>query len=682
MPRGDDPLDWAGRKANWITGEKYTENRNEWARTWSKFPLYSDKPRLLALVKAFKTSDVTILTSGTGSGKTVLAIPLMLRVIGTPTATVVATMPKRAAVLAAARKGATTLDVQMGKEIGYRYRSSEKAESAQSARTGGTGRLIYATDGFVLAQSRSDPTLSDYDAVIIDEAHERGVPSDMLILAVLRAQQARDKKKDPLRLVIMSATIDPVMFEQYFARFGVTTSTVHVSGESLYPVERRYLASKPADPIERGLALARDLIEKNARNSGKILLFVPTTRDAVHGCDLFRIACRKAACNQTPCASLYGKQSSDQQMDALSKDGVEGDGPLIVATNVAESSLTINDIKHVIDTGLQLSSSWMPLAHGTKLAIGMASQAQISQRVGRTGRTGPGTAHLMYTRAQHDALLQYPPPSIATSDITDSLLSEMIAGRKDLKGATEELQQLLTPPSADQFRGAEAMLRHCGLVAASGAPTWFGRACYRCMRNTRLDLWNALLVVRAGPDPDLLREALQLCSVLEMVQQGASLWTRIGEEEVSGRGGPSLSLVRQYSRHSGDHEALVRVLQDRAMEGNFEGLAKGVWKKIVSRANELTSSRALEKCMQLFSENFVTAAATGRSKATIGSVVLEARSLHTFDSRGRLPHVRVPSQRRPQVQTWFGGKATSGCYEMLVMTNMNTARLSLITKSR
>lgn len=740
----DDPLDWKGKKRNWLTDERYSDQRNQWAATWSQYPLYADKPRLRALVEAFETAEVTILTSGTGSGKTVLAIPLMLKTIKSATSTVVATMPKRATVLSAAHRGAITLDVEMGKQVGYRYRESKESDRTTSARRGGDGRLIYATDGYVLAQSRSDPDLSDYDAVIIDEAHERGVPSDMLILAVLRAIQARRQKKpaDPLRLVVMSATIDPGMFQAYFRRFGVSVATVHVSGESLYPVERIYLGSKPADPIGDGIALARSLIEKNARNSGKILLFVPTTRDTVHGCDLFRVACKKsAACKQTPCASLYGKQTQDQQMDALNKEGVEGDGPLIIATNVAESSLTIKDIKHVIDTGLQLSNVWLPLAHGTKLALTMASQAQIAQRVGRTGRTGPGTAYLMYTKAQHDAAPTYPPPAIVTSDVSDAVLSEMLAGRRTAAEAVEELMQLLTPPTKDQVKGALSMLQHYGLIdPASGRATAAGRACSRCMRLTRLDLWNALLIIKAGPDPELLREVLALCAVLEMVQQGVTLWSRTEDEQglaASGRSAPSPALLKKHAGVSGDHEGLLRVLQQQAMAGEWEGLARGAWKKIVTRAKALTRPAVIERCVRIlggssepkddeYDDMGTEGGGRGRGAAarkkpknkravgpsrgrgsrsasrvekmdqpdgfgndrpkTLRSVVQAARSYHALGPSGRLVHVSLPAssgrEKKVAVQSWFGGgkRKGRGChYELLTVNQANSVRVALVT---
>jgi len=682
MKTSEDPLDWKGKKPNWVTGQPYSEKRNEWAAKWSTFPLYSEKAKLVELSNAFKSADVTILTSGTGSGKTVLAVPLMLKMINSPTGSVLATMPKRATVLTAAKTGAMTLDVQMGEEVGYRFRSSNEGDRTVSARRGGKGRLMYATDGYVLAQSRSDPMLLDYDAIIIDEAHERGVPSDMLILAVLRAQQARKKNgEDKLRFVIMSATIDPEMFEKYFAQFGVTTKTIHISGEPLYPVERQYVRRKPKNVVTEGIQVAQKLIEKNARNSGKILFFVPTTRDALSGCDLFRIQCKKPAkngCEKTPCAPLYGKQSQDQQMEVLSNEGLEGDGPLIVATNVAESSLTIKDIRHVIDSGLQLNSTWLSLSHGTRLSIDMASQAQISQRVGRTGRTGPGTAYLMYTKAQHDALPKFPPPAIAITDITDAFLSEMIVDRKTVKETSDELMQLLTPPTPDQLKGTIVFLRHYRFIdPASDTVSKWGRMCTLCMRLTQLDIWNALLVARAGPD--LTRDALLLCSVLEFVQQGSNLWH--SGDSLRAATGPPGWMVKEYeSSVSGDHEALLRILKERVMEeGNFAGLARGTWEKIRRRAKELTRDKIVNKCIDLFT----SATAPQRTK-TIQSVILDARSFHRVNPKGKPMHIVAPSKKKMQMVSWFGGnkarlRRRHFVYETLVINSANSTRLSILT---
>lgn len=446
----DDPLDAAGARPNPLTGGPYSEDRARWARTWQKFPLYSEKPKLRELAASFSRNRVTIVVSGTGSGKTVLAVPLMLRVVSARPgagagASVAVTIPKRTTVLAAARTGAMTLDVPLGRQVGYQFRG------APAGSYGDSTRLLYATDGTLLAYSRREPLMSRFDAVVVDEAHERPLPTDLLLVA-LKAALAR---RPEMRLAVMSATIDPAEFVRYFRAAGLSVGVVQVAGSPMHSIERRFLG--PPRPgkthLEAGLEVARGVLA-DGRRKGNVILFVPLTRDAVDGC--------KPAKANADCVPIYGKMSSDERAVAVAPRASRRGRQLFVATNVAESSLTIPDLLDVVDTGMQLVSEYDARTHGTRVAKEMATQAQITQRIGRAGRTAPGVAHLLYTRAQLDARPLFPKPAILSADMSQTLLEEMVSDGS--RGPAWFLSSLITPPTVDQLADAAMTLHFYGLI--------------------------------------------------------------------------------------------------------------------------------------------------------------------------------------------------------------------------
>ena len=581
----DDPLDAAGVGPNALTGRPYTPvARAKWVEKWRTFPVYAKKDTLAALVDSFASNQVTVLVSGTGSGKTVLAPPLMLRQLllaGSP-GRVVVTIPKIVTVRSAAQTATMTLDAEIGAEIGYHHRGSPPAAFDRSRC-----RLLYATDGILLAQAVHDPLLSEYAAVIVDEAHERPVPTDMLLSGMRDALKARPE----MRLVVMSATIDPAVFRDYYEKAGLTVGVVQVAGGTMHPIERvfldRDLASED-ESLQRGVdaalaifgttilapglrPVAQDREEgegvpgpmasaslgpkgskgsKGSKGKGKgvsiggdsvkpqnrpgVILFVPTTRDAVEGCTAFARACegkdgdkgkhqqRKPQWGNKskrsgggsddasddadadvvtfdvpveggpggtcpPCTSLYGKMPHEAR-EAAVQPATEAElsaGRLFVATNVAESSLTLEGITHVVDTGLQLTSSWDAASHSSVIATEMASRAQITQRIGRAGRTGPGVAVLLYTKRRFEALPEYPPPAVLTVDVSDYLLTALLQQHRErreenavveggsvgqrtvgggLKKALESFAGMITPPTVVQLVGALSFLHHYGLV--------------------------------------------------------------------------------------------------------------------------------------------------------------------------------------------------------------------------
>ena len=606
-----DPLDAAGKEPNMLTGSpEYSEARKNWAAVWSKFPVYALKDKLRFLVDSIAKNRVTVVVSGTGSGKTVLAVPLVLRHVLSEAKVhqqeqqqsqtqaqgqaprplkVVVTIPKKAAVAKAAETGALTLDVELGKEVGYLHRGSP-SWAYDDRRT----RLVYATDGTLLSQIRRDPLLRGYGAAVVDEAHERPVPTDLLLAALRKTLVERPD----FRLVIMSATIDPKLFTDYFGSVGASTGVVEVSGVPMHPIERIHNilpgavdGAPPKEYLPSTMEQTCKVLEGSHATPPQIIVFVPTTKDASQGCRALDKSCASknagAGASARDCFSLYGKMSMADRDGALnaSRDAIGGEkrARVYVSTNVAESSITLDGITHVIDTGLQLSSTWDARAHGSKLTKGMATQAQITQRIGRSGRTGPGKAILLYSKEKFEAQPAYPQPAILGVDLAEHTMAEL--PRSSIQAVHEHFASLITPPSRDQVIGSIAALHFYGLVnvtdydgtkknttgepipydlipyatlapeekpkksskskkTTSGSktvelvkdetPKWvsgfkggitpLGEAVQRVADTAKLGVWNALLVV-AGAAFDCVEDAFELAVILESCDgELSTLW--------------------------------------------------------------------------------------------------------------------------------------------------------------
>ena len=528
----DDPLDAAG------TTRRYSADRTSWAAVWSRFPMYADKPKLRMLMTSLRDNAVTIIVSGTGSGKTVVCPPLVLTLLSPTVASskdrrtrgsnqscvsnvsrvsnvlrVAVTIPKRVTALGAATTAARTLDVPLGGEVGYRYRGAP-AGSYDRKRT----RLVYATDGTLLAQARHDPWLREYAAVVVDEAHERSVSTDMLLLALRRCMVARPE----FRVVVMSATIDPTMFRSYFSPVG-KVGLVEVAGGTMHPVRRifTHVDSTPDGYMADGVTLATKLLVPTASDPGNALFFVATTREAGQGCRAFHKVCHKG-CDAIDCTGLYSKQSPDAQTASLAPVGPPFIRKLMFATNVAESSLTFHNLTTVLDGGYELNNTWDPMAHGSSIEKVRITKAQALQRIGRVGRTSPGTAYMLYTNKTFDAMPDYPKPAILMVDLTEHVLVAMATrGSNGLAAVLADFGSMITPPTPATLTSAVSLLHfyrlvdvcsdshrmlpfkdipygkpNAALVAGlDGCVTRHGRLLETVMSRLKMGLWNALLVV-------------------------------------------------------------------------------------------------------------------------------------------------------------------------------------------
>lgn len=427
-------FDPKGKNNNPLTKQPYSEQYVAFAKQWSKLPAYKIKEDFVEMVKQ---NQVIILTSGTGSGKTVLIPKFVLHALDYK-GTIITTMPKTAITLSAAQYAAATLDVELGQQVGYQYRDAPADSRSKDTK------LLYCTDGTVVAQLTRNPMLNHVDAIIIDEAHERKVQIDMLLLLTKQVL----KKRPNFKLIVMSATIDTTLFLNYFKQF--KTQEVSLSGTPNFPVESLFLKEPNKKPLEEcgvdtilsilksGISKSTTelnkrftkLKEKKSFNAnGDILLFLTSSNECRKACALLDKKLENSPIRaKILCVSAYSGMKKHAQDLVESPDLYKQEGydvKVVVATNVAESSWTIPGIVHVIDGGFAIKTKY-----GVKKDLMIFSKQRItkdsmSQRMGRTGRIGPGYCYHLYTKREMENMKSYNASEIKTANLTSDLLALM-----------------------------------------------------------------------------------------------------------------------------------------------------------------------------------------------------------------------------------------------------------------
>jgi ATP-dependent helicase HrpA len=361
-------------------------------------PIAAKKNEIIA---AIEKSRVVIITGETGSGKTT-QIPKMCLAAGRGMRGIIGlTQPRRIAATSMAQRIAEEVGEPCGKSIAYKIRFEEKASAEPLIKV--------MTDGILLAETVSDPLLLSYDTIIVDEAHERSLNIDF-ILGFLRT--LLDKRTD-LKLIITSATIDTAKFSEAFSQAPV----IEVSGR-MFPVEVRY---QPIDPVaeEKGEATYVDeaiaCVERlqQERRYDDILIFLPTEQDIRETCERLSKRCSGLV------LPLYARLSGSRQKLVFDKIDRQ---KIIVATNIAETSLTIPGIKYVIDSGLARQLEYNPRSQTTGLPIKPISRSSAEQRKGRCGRVQNGICIRLYSAEEYSERQLYTAPEIMRSNLAGVVL--------------------------------------------------------------------------------------------------------------------------------------------------------------------------------------------------------------------------------------------------------------------
>ena len=414
-------FDPQGLNPNPLNGLEYSSQYKMLGKFWSNLPSYSMAKQI---VNTIISNDVILIKSATGSGKSVLVPKLALHSVDYKRR-IIMTLPKKIITKKAAEFGAKTLDVELGEQVGYQFRG----ESKKSKRT----RLTYTTDGSVIAMLKSDPMLKSVDIIIIDEAHERKVNIDLLLYMLKNSILLRQKNNfRPLKLIIMSATINESIFKSYYKDFNF--ESLELTGTPNHPIQSIYLESeldlKSSQYLERGQEIIGQIISNiNSSNpgymEGDILFFVCTVSECV------KLA-EKLEELYPDCFTMGLYSGFDSELEQYISDpnkfqelNSKYKRRLFVSTNVAESSLTIDGIVYVIDSGLELGVKFDPKTNVNRMEKSFITQAQMTQRRGRAGRTKPGVCYHLYTPKQQEFALLFPEPEIKRIDLKNTCLSLM-----------------------------------------------------------------------------------------------------------------------------------------------------------------------------------------------------------------------------------------------------------------
>jgi HrpA-like RNA helicase len=417
-------FDPEGKNTNPLNNKPYSDTYKNLAKFWSNLPAYKMAKQV---VESIQKNDVTLIISGTGSGKSVL-IPKYCLHVNDYNGLTVMTLPKKLITKATAEFSAKCLDVEIGEQVGYTFRG----ESIKSKET----KLLYCTDGTIVAMIKSDATLRNIDTLIIDEAHERKVQIDLLLYLVKNAIKIRkERNMKPLKLVIMSATINENIFSSYYKDFAY--GYLSLSGTPNYPIETVYLETplniKSNQYLEEGKNTIQNIVKKiNSGDKkfpdGDILFFVCTVSECNEM--TLKISELLKDCFVMAVYSGFDKElepylSNPNKYKELNKNYKRR---IFVSTNVAESSLTIDGITWVIDAGLEMIVKYDPVKKCNVMNKNIITKAQISQRKGRAGRTKAGYCYHLYTPEQEKSARDFPEPEILKEDLKNVSLSLMKLG--------------------------------------------------------------------------------------------------------------------------------------------------------------------------------------------------------------------------------------------------------------
>ena len=439
------------------------------------------------IAEAVATHQVVIVCGETGSGKTT-QLPKICLALGRGIAGLIGhTQPRRIAARATAARVAQELKTELGGAVGYKIRFTDKV--------GQRSYIKVMTDGILLAETQGDRELRQYDTLIIDEAHERSLNIDFLLGYV---KQLLPRRPD-LKLLITSATIDAERFSRHFGVGGKAAPVIEVSGR-LYPVEVRY---RPFDPEDDDTDLndsIGDAVEDLARlGQGDVLVFLPGEREIREAAETLR----KRHPPHTEILPLFARLSAEEQGRIFKPHGGRR---IVLATNVAETSLTVPGIRYVVDTGLARVKRYSYRNKVEQLRVENVSQASAKQRAGRCGRVASGVCVRLFAEDEFERRPAFTDPEVLRSSLANVILRMKSLGL----GAIEDFP-FIDPPAPRAIQDGYALLAELGAVDEANELTDTGRQLAKLPVDPRI-----ARMVLAARSENALREVLVIASALSI----------------------------------------------------------------------------------------------------------------------------------------------------------------------
>ncbi|MDL2269717.1 ATP-dependent RNA helicase HrpA [Desulfosarcina sp. OttesenSCG-928-A07] len=466
-------------------------------------PKFSDLTHLpitaakTAIIDAIRKHPVTIISGETGSGKTTQIPKFCLEAGRGIDGQIVCTQPRRIAATTVAARIAEELGETPGHSVGYKIRFQD--------HTSPDAYIKVVTDGILLAETQGDPWLNAYDTIIVDEAHERSLNIDF-VLGILKHLVQRRRG---LKLIITSATIDTEKFSQAFDNAPI----IEVSGR-LFPVETRYLSPETESdgeekeertPVELAVRAVDDLVREGP---GDMLVFMPTEQDIRETCEILG----GRGYPKTWVLPLFARLGQGEQSRVFTPTGLR---KIIVATNVAETSITIPGIRYVVDTGLARISQYVPRSGTTRLPVVPVSRSSADQRKGRCGRVQNGICVRLYTEENYLNRPLFTLPEILRANLADVIL-RMIA----LKLGDVADFPFIDRPAEKSIRDGFNLLTELGAIhrgsgQSAGAMAWQLTEHGRIMARMPIDPRLSRMLIQAREE-NCLAEMMVIAAALSI----------------------------------------------------------------------------------------------------------------------------------------------------------------------
>jgi ATP-dependent helicase HrpA len=535
-----------------------------------ELPVVEHREEILA---ALARHRVVVVVSDTGSGKTTQLPKMVAEALGPEGGRVGCTQPRRIAAASVAKRVAEELAVPLGGYVGYQVRFEEKL----SADT----RIKFMTDGILLAETQGDPELKQYAALILDEAHERSLNIDFLLGYLKRLI---DRRAD-LRLVISSATLDAGSFAAFFATEGEEVPVIEAPGR-MFPVAEFFLPPNEDEDLPQQVARAVEYLA-GIEPQGDVLVFLPGEREIRECAEVLEGRQYRG----TEVLSLFARLGLADQQRVFNPGNLRR---LILATNVAETSLTIPRIACVIDSGVARVSRWSPGRGVQRLQIEPVSQASARQRKGRCGRVRDGVCIRLYEEAELVERPEFTDPEIRRSSLAGVILRMKSLGLPEI----DEFP-FLDPPSPKAVSEGYRTLREVGALDRDRHLTENGRRMARLPVDPRL----GRMLIEARHEK-CLGEMLPIIAALESndprerpaektreADEAHARW-KDGESDFTG----ILRMWRDVCRHRDDRGRWKRNALRKFCNGAFLNARRVIeWANVADELAELLEREWREK---------------------------------------------------------------------------------------
>ncbi|KAJ7667480.1 P-loop containing nucleoside triphosphate hydrolase protein [Mycena polygramma] len=483
-------------------------------------PIYKLRDPLL---KAISEHQVLIVIGDTGSGKTTQMVQYLAEAGYADRGRIGCTQPRRVAAMSVAKRVSEEVGCRLGQEVGYTIRF----EDCTSPET----RIKYMTDGMLQRECLIDPLCSSYSVIMLDEAHERTIATDVLFGLLKKTV----KRRPDLKLIVTSATLDAEKFSKYF--FGCPIFTI--PGRT-YPVEVLYTKDPESDYLDASLITVMQI--HLSEPPGDILLFLTGQEEIDTACEILfeRMKALGPKVPELIILPIYSALPSEVQSRVF-EPTPPGARKVVIATNVAETSLTIAGIYYVIDPGFVKQSAYDPRLGMDSLVVMPISQAQARQRAGRAGRTGPGKCYRLYTEAAfRNEMLPNSIPEIQRTNLSSTILQLKAMGINDLLSF-----DFMDPPPAQTMLTALESLYALSALDDEGLLTRLGRK----MADFPMDPSQAKMLI-ASVDLGCSEEILSIVAMLSV----QNVFYRPKEKQ-----GQADSKKAKFHQPEGDHLTLLTV---------------------------------------------------------------------------------------------------------------------------